>query len=223
MYALLLTSAIAAIAATTPASHAAADTQRVAFPSEPAEAPCARGGAVQVVGFSGSVGGPAAFAERELSTWLASGSHDMLLVLGADTRALWVLEAYLPSDACTGPDCSRVVLREIRFDGDRYGHNLTARRDERDDMPLADVLSKRLQAWQILSGQGVGPVDFQLNHAQQAPGRDGLSSWALRVRDSVHKSSFVWRRRMTEQTYWCSTSYELSTYRWSQRAIADGR
>jgi hypothetical protein len=82
-------------------------------------------------------------------------------------------------------------------------------------MPLEDVVSKRLEAWQFLSGGGVAPVAYQVNHDQRPAGVEGVSTWALRVRNSVHRTSYVWRRHMSPMMCWCSTRYEVSSYEWT--------
>lgn len=188
---------------------------RVAFPEEPAPS-CSSGGSLLVAAHHDRQDTAGAFAQRNLAAWFEGTGSDLLLVLGADGRALWVLEAYIASDACDTFDCARVVLREVGFDGTRRAHELSDRTAlESDDIPMEDLIDKRLQAWQILSGGAVTPVHHQVNHQQDAAGAAGISTWAVRVRDSIHRKSFVWRRHMTPFMCWCKTRYEVSTYDWS--------
>ena len=208
MQSFLITAAIAAaISVTSP--------QTVEFPIDMESADCPMGGGVTAIGNSDVKTTALAFGQRELGGWFERGTDDdLLLVLGADKKALWVIEAYVPDTACD--DCERVILREIRFDGRRFEHDLSERRDEHElQMPTFDLVSKRLSAWYIITGKAASPVAYQLNQDQQ-PSHRGVSSWVLRVRDSLHRKSYVWRRHVEANMCWCFSHYAVSTYPWSQ-------
>ncbi len=218
--AMMMMAWLAAGALSHPAHAEDAHHVRVAFPEVAAEPSCASGGGLSVAAYRDRSESSGAFAQRELQAWFESGRDDLLLVLGADQRALWVIEAYVPNDACDSLDCAHIVLREVGFDGVRRAHTLDNHEGwERFDMPLSDLIHKRLEAWQILSGGAVRPVPYQVNLDQQPAGADGISTWAVRVRDSLHKKSYVWRRHTSPFMCWCATSYEVSTYSWAPSSV----
>jgi hypothetical protein len=176
---------------------------------------CAFGNQVTVRAHVSGDGSPLTFAQHEVNAWFAGETEgDLILVLGADDKALWVLEIIDGGGGCD--DCSRVTLREIGFDGRRREHTLASVRTEADaDMLKSDRVSKRLSAWHVLSANDLRPVPVERNHDQRVPAT-GLSSWLLRVRDSLHGRTFVWRHRTESHMCWCFNDFELSTYVWAQ-------
>ena len=150
---------------------------------------------------------------REFAARLLEQGRQGLFVLGASREALWVVEAIVPVDACDSVDCLEVELREIRFDGRRISWALG---DDLSDSKLMpnDQAAATLRGMKRLSGDRVWPVKAEVNRApelQVGP----LSDWVMRVRDSLHRKTYLWRVRNGNTMCWCTSEYVVATMPWS--------
>ena len=150
------------------------------------------------------------YAREALGRALFGGTN--LAVLGAGHRAIFVLESYSTTDSGCEPNCKVLVLREIRFDGGRAGYDLTDGVDMTRD-EFEDALAVQLEAALGRRGRRLRPVPFEVNTAP-SPYPGSWSPWLLRIRDHVHKKSYVWRQRTTSTMCWCTKRLQLSTIVW---------
>ena len=169
---------------------------------------------VTVVGWTGQ-GDLGDFVRPRLAGFLA-GEGDLLLVLGATPRAIWVLEAQASSSACSNQECPEIHLRELGFTGSRRYVELGRIIHPWDrQMPTLDLVSKRLEAWRIISGRGLRAVRFGAN-PKPAEATDQRSDWALKINDSHHGRTFLWRKRFAATRCWCTSDWTINTYPWSR-------
>jgi len=169
---------------------------------------------VEVLGWSGR-GDVRQFAHRQLAQFFA-GSGDLLLVLGATPTAIWVLEAQARSSACGNDECPQVHLRELGFTGSRRYVELSRAITVGDrELTTLDRVSKRLEAWRIISGRGLRPVRFVTN-PRPAESTDQRSDWALKINDSQHRRTYLWRKQFATTMCWCTSDWYINTYPWSR-------
>ena len=150
---------------------------------------------------------------REFAARLLEQGREGLFVLGASREALWVVEAIVPVDACDSVDCLEVELREVRFDGRRISRALG---DDLSDSKLMpnDQAAAKLRAMKELSADRVWPVEVEVNRAPEIQ-VGALSDWVMRVRDSLHRRTYLWRVRNGNTMCWCSSEYVMATMPWS--------
>lgn len=192
-----------AVASALVASPAAATTRVVDLPDDPESFACQARGPQAV-----HVRDDAGVDARAFAVDLLRAHARGFFVLGASARAIWVLEAYIPVDACDSVDCVRVALREVRFDGRRITHVLS----EGDDaVAPVDRAIGRLGAMAELAR--LTPVAAETNPRPRLS-QGGRSDWVLRIRDSVHRKTYFWRIAQRRVMCWCARQHELSTFVW---------
>ncbi len=165
------------------------------------------GGRVNVLagGYSNPAHDPIADALAAVAVRRKTGG-DLLWLVGADWRALWVLEVYNGTDACDS--CLTVKLREIGYAGERREHELMPTGEELRDFDK--LVAERLRSWGAY--RKLRPAMIQANVQPIAAGP--VSDWALRIHDPIHRKTYAWRQHLHSFMCFCPYTWELSTHLW---------
>jgi hypothetical protein len=200
--------AVASLSAPLPAHAAGAVTVELPHNAVPIGLGCTGGGSVIVEGWRGR-GDPITEARAAIAAALSGG--DRFFVLGSDGTALWMIEVYNGSDACDSIQCTRVVLRELGFDGRRAVHDLVPRDPSLDLQERIDEAEARLRTWATPRKKRLTPAAFEANRRPH-PTAGPRSDWALRIHDPAHAKIYLWRMRLRPQNCWCHYDWELTTH-----------
>ncbi len=162
-----------------------------------------------VEGLTRADGDPHAYAEAAAMRVMNSGTD--IVFLGGDSRGFYVLESFSPIDSGCEPMCTQLRIREVRFDGRRYLHDFhhtlsaTEWKPEKPASAVRSFLERRAPR--------LRPIPFEVNPSPRKY-MGSHSGWLFRVRDHLHRKTYLWRQHTGHKMCWCTLDLRMSTVVW---------